>query len=127
MNIPRRRKRERMGVRESSVVRCQGHLKWIRGLECAVAGKMTGRGVPHVCDGRMEAHHVQSFHLTEGGMGMKVGDDKAIPLCSNAHQGIHSNGQATTEAIYQMDFAKLAGALWDASPHGRKYRLGEHQ
>ncbi len=129
MNIPKRRKRERLGVRESSVIRCAGHLKWVRGCECAVAGKITYPAdklvcVPHICSDRIEAAHVRTG--TDGGTSMKPGDNWTLPLCSEAHKRQHQIGERSFEIAYQIDMKAIAAKLWDISPHGRKYR-SEHQ
>lgn len=131
--IPKRRKKPLMGLRESSIVRCQSHLKWVRGHECCVAGKFGTLRAPafgglpaHVCEGRMEAHHLQSYRAIEGGMGLKVGDDKAVPLCSIAHNLIHQIGQSAFSKRYNLNLEHTAAELWLRSPHGQKYRY-EHE
>lgn len=128
MIIPKRKKRARMGLRESSVVRCPGHLKWVRGHECCIAGvpgtmraPNFGGKPPHVCEGKIEAHHLQSYRAIEGGMGMKVGDDKTAPLCGSAHQLIHSIGQMAFEKRYDTNLEHVAAELWVKSPHRSKY------
>lgn len=128
MSFPQRKKRSPMGLRESSVVRCQGHLKYVRGFECCVAGKDAamrapnfGGKPPHVCEGKMEAHHLQSYRAIEGGMGMKVGDDKCVPLCGHAHQLIHTIGQSAFSKRYDVNLEHVAADLWRRSPHRIKY------
>lgn len=118
--IPKRRTRPKMGVRQPDVVRCAGHLKWVRGHECLIAPK--NLSTLHQCSGRIEAHHLQSFRAIEGGMGMKVGDDKCVPLCSNAHRAIHAVGQPAFERSHVLDLERIAAGLWKASPHGRAWR-----
>lgn len=99
---------------------CAGHLKWVRGHECCIAPK--NAAAIHQCSGKMEAHHVQSYRAIEGGMGMKVGDDKVVPLCSNAHWAVHAVGQRAFEIANGVDLEKVAAELWRISPHGVKYR-----
>lgn len=106
----KRRKKQRMGLRESSVVRCPGYLKWLRGCDCILPGKYN-----HKCEGRIEAHHLQSLRAIEGGMGMKVGDNRCVPLCSLAHQEIHSKGQPEFERYYSYfpgDLEDIAEGHW---------------
>ncbi len=124
----RRKKRPKMGLRESSLVRSPGHLKWVRGHECCIAGKQGamrapnfGGTGPHICEGRMEAHHLQSYRAIEGGMGLKVGDDKAVPLCSRAHKLIHDIGQSAFSKRYDLNLEQHAAKLWTASAHRRKW------
>lgn len=113
MSLPKRKKRSRMGLRESSVVRCPGHLKWVRGHECACAGHFIQ------CNGRINAHHVQSYRAIEGGMGMKVGDDRTVSLCALHHADVHNVGQTIFEKTYDVNLEKTAAELWAKSPHRR--------
>lgn len=112
--LPQRRKRIRFGTRKETQVRSPGHLAWVRGHECCVAGK-TG----HVCTGRMEAHHDRQG--TDGAASVKPGDDKAVPLCSGAHMEGDQHGWITFAKKYGIDLAKLAAELWRTSPHRLKY------
>lgn len=116
--LPKRSKRPKMNVRVSSVIKCPGHLKWVRGHECAIEGKMglgpLGTGIGHhVCEGRMEAHHAHS-------RGAGGGDNETVPLCSKGHRNIHDG------CSFDVDLAVIAAALWAASPHRRKWEL-EHE
>lgn len=56
----------------------------------------------------------------DGGMGMKPGDDTAIPLCGDAHAEGHRIGWRTFEARYGVDLDKLAAMYWRLSPHRKK-------
>lgn len=123
MNFLKRLKRPKMGLRESSVVRCPGHLKWVRGFPCVCS---YGNGFAE-CTTRMEAHHLQSFRAIEGGMGMKVGDDKCVPLCSFHHQAIHQLGQPRFETIYNVPLENRAAMFWEKSPHGVRCRQQQTQ
>lgn len=110
MNLPKRRKPERLGVRQEPQIRSAGHLAWIRGHECAVANDE--------CDGRIEAAHVRAG--TDGGLGVKPSDCWAIPLCSNHHGFQHQVGEAAFEKRHKIDMKAIARQLWDRSPHRRK-------
>lgn len=114
MNLLRRRKPEKMGVRESSIVRSDGHLKFVRGFCCAILDK-----AGHQCSGKMHAHHCREG--ADGGTGMKPGDDTAVPLCDLAHAEIHAKGWQTFEAKYGVDLSALATRLWKASAHRLKW------
>ena len=135
--IPKRRTREKMGVRHSSVIRCQGHLAFVRNRMCAINGKTYWGKVPpesdwakldpnmdavyeHDCSNRIEAAHVRIG--TDGGIGMKPSDCWTIPLCSSAHREQHKIGEAPFEKRYGIDMKKIAADLWRISPHGIKYR-----
>lgn len=124
---PQKRKRAKMGVRESSVVRCPSHLKWVRGHECCIAGRFRS-GTPqepqlvgHTCEGRIEAMHVRCG--TNGGTALKPGDEWTIPGCSAAHRYQHQIGEPAFERAYGIDMKAIAIIFWDQSPHGKKYRL----
>lgn len=120
--LPKRKKRERSGIRDDDgPIRCPSHLKWVRGHECCAISK------PIHCEGRIEAHHLQSFRAIEGGMGMKVGDDKAVPLCNFHHWDIHAVGQPLFEKTYRLSLEATAADLWKASPAGHRYRMQQSQ
>lgn len=111
--IPKRRTRPKMGVRQPDKIVCPGHGKYVRGFECALAGKrgIGPLGTPigaHECQGRMEAHHV----TTRGAGG---GDEQLAPLCSLGHRLIHHG------CSFDVDLEKIAADLWKASPHRIKY------
>lgn len=106
--FPKRRKRERMGVRQPSQVRSPSHLAWVRGRMCSIAGK-------HTCSGKSEAAHCRS--MTDGATGMKPGDNWVLPLCSAAHHEQHQIGEEAFERKYRISMRGLAQDTWQASPH----------
>lgn len=123
--IPRRRKKARMGVRQEERVRCEAHLQWVRGHECAVLrheviAAQEGVTPTRPCDGRIEAHHVRVEG--DGTTGRKPGDDKVVALCAGHHTHGHSIGWKTFERIYQRNLTADAADLWRTSPHGIKWR-----
>ena len=125
----KRRKRERFGTRQETRIRCPAHLAWVRGHECAIAGKyfdrdMDGRGRwPHRCEGKVIAAHVRTG--TDGAAGIKPSDCWVIPLCESmtggAHKAQHNWGEATFERRYGIDMKAIAAQLWRASPHRIRY------
>jgi hypothetical protein len=123
--ILKRKQRVKMNVREPSVIRCPSHLKWVRGCECAVSGKLQqlgdGYAKHHTCEGKIEAHHVREGDHGQG-MGQKPDDSTAVPLCSHAHKRGHDIGWQTFEKEWRVNLSSIAEALWKASPHGIKYR-----
>lgn len=112
--IPKRKTRPKMGVRQEPQIRCPGHLAWVRGHECACAGKPNTE-----CVGKIEAAHVRVG--TDGGMSLKPGDNFSIPLCSRHHMAQHQWGEKTFEGHYRINMKQLAADLWQKSPHRAKY------
>ena len=82
------------------------HLQWLRGRPCAV--------VNADCWGRMEAAHVD--HAGGKGVGIKVADYKAVPLCQHHHAELH-RGAKTFEAVHKIDLVAAARAYAAKSPH----------
>ncbi len=113
--IPKRKNRPRMGLKALTVIRCPGHLKWVRGFACSVMGLGD-----HVCSPDIEAAHVRIG--TDGGTGMKPSDCYTIPLCSEAHQEQHMIGEQSFEAKYKISMRKIADNIWLVSPHGIMHR-----
>lgn len=116
--IPRRRKPKKMGVRGEPQVRCPGHLKWVRGHECACSGRVEC-GVVSACSSKIESAHVRTG--TDGGMAIKPGDNWVIPLCSYHHALQHKQGEPGFEKVFRIDMKKIAQDLWFRSPHRKKW------
>lgn len=114
--LPKRRKREKMGLSHRPQVRSVGHLQWIRGHECSIAGRNG-----HVCQGRIEAAHVRTG--TDGGAQLKPSDCFTIPLCALAHKWQSDNGEPAFEARYGIKMRQIADALWARSPHRIKWEI----
>lgn len=113
--IPKRRTKPRMMVRESTIIRSDGHLAWTRGNDCCLMGR-----ADHVCQGKMVAHHHREDH--DGGTGIKPGDDRVIPVCDGGHAEIHNKGSKTTERKHGISFDDVWRGNWKSSPHGQKHR-----
>ena len=114
--IIRRKKHQRSGIRdEDGPIRCDAHLKWVRGLQCAVPDCDTGD--------RIEAAHVRSG--TDGGTGQKPGDNWVVPLCATHHREQHQDGEATfwRRHIGIHDPRIMARDVWVLSPAGKRYRM----
>jgi len=62
----------------------------------------------------IEAAHVRTG--TEGGMGIKPGDDWVISLCSYHHQRQHMIGEAAFERSHGIDMKALAREFAAKSP-----------
>lgn len=109
-----------MAHKDETVVRCTGHLQWIRGHECSIAGRRTSSiGDVHICDGKTQAAHVR--RNGDGGMAMKPGDNRTIPLCHKAHAHQHQIGELAFELLYRINMAEIAAELWRTSLHRRKW------
>ena len=73
------RKRNSPRIAEKSA---PAFLRWLRGRECLAFSP--------ICLGKIEAAHVD--YAGGKGMGTKVADRHAIPLCSAHHRLQHANG-----------------------------------
>ena len=99
-------------ARPSKRVRCPAHLAWVRGFACSVPGCA---GVP------IEAAHVRTG--TDGGTGMKPGDQWVISLCRFHHTIQHAHGEERFELAFGIDMKALAQEFAQKSPHRRKLGL----
>lgn len=113
--LPKKRKKEKMGLRDSAIIRSRQHLVFVRSFVCSIMDKNG-----HVCDGKVEAAHVRT--LTDGGTGLKPSDCFSIPLCSAAHREQHQIGESAFETKYQIKMRAIADKLWSLSKHRLKYQ-----
>ena len=108
MRLPRKRKREHMGVRPEARDYPQ-HREWVRKThECACAGKSP-------CQGKMQAHHVKEN--TGAGTGLKSADWWCVPLCAGHHAEAHNPGWRAFERKYGFSMREMAEGLARISPH----------
>lgn len=96
--------------------RCPRYLQWLRGRRCA----LDGRGG---CGGRIEAAHIDYAGLK--GVGSKVEDKNAIPLCSDHHRSQHAVGWPTFEGNFKFNGLIAAQAYWHAWPGRRAWELAQ--
>lgn len=82
------------------------HLRWIRSLPCLLDGR-------HECEGRIEAAHVD--RAGGKGVGLKVSDQHAVPLCSGAHRSYHS-GPLSFEKKWGLNLVDAAAEYARNSP-----------
>ena len=98
--------------RRDNRVRCPAHLKWVAKHLCVVPG----------CDERdpekIVAHHVRNG--TDGGMGMKPGDQWVVSLSHKHHVELHNIGQDTFEKRYDIDLLALAEEFWRKDHRARQ-------
>lgn len=87
-----------------------GFLKYVRGRECVFVG--TGH-----CEGKIEAAHLD--FAGDKGMGTKVSDKFAVPMCSAHHRLQHAIGWQSFMAAMLTNEKQLldaAGFLWARWP-----------
>lgn len=94
---PRRRNSPRPAEKSA-----KGFLQWLRGRPCLCEGM--------ACMGQMEAAHVD--FAGGKGVGTKVADKFAIPLCSSHHMRQHSWGWTRFQKTYGIDALAAAEAYW---------------
>lgn len=97
-------------------LRCPPHLAWVRKHACCVPG----------CFGTdIEAAHVRQG--TDGGIGLKPGDEWVISLCRHDHQLQHRHGEDWLEQTFRIDMKALAREFAAASPALRRMRAKEQR
>lgn len=101
-----RRKPSRSGIERAAQRTFPRHRQWVRGFQCAVQNDD--------CGGDIECAHVRSG--TNGGMGLKPGDEWCIPLCRDHHHEQHTIGEMAFEKLYGIDMKVLARGLARNSP-----------
>jgi hypothetical protein len=115
--LPKKRKKEKMGLRVRPQWRSSSYLRFIRSLECVLAHKPG-----HECVGPIEAMHVRTG--TDCGLGVKPSDYWTIPGCAiGAHKWQSDHGEPAFEKKWGIDMKQIAEAIWKRSPHYRKWLL----
>ncbi len=82
-------------------------LQWLRGRPCFLAESRE-------CEGGIEAAHVD--HAGGKGMGTKVADRHAIPLCAGHHRAQHVMGWQSFEEAYVFGAVGVAASYWGRWP-----------
>lgn len=82
-------------------------LKWLRGRPCHLQGYSA-------CFGKVRACHVDP--AGGKGIGAKVADRHAIPMCDGHHDEQHQRGWATFQALYAFDAVAVAAEFWRLWP-----------
>lgn len=75
------------------LVRDRKYLDFLRLLPCYICGCQ---------DGTVVGHHLKCSR--SGGMGIKPGDNYAIPLCHRHHREVHDSGELSTFLKYNCYF-----------------------
>ena len=87
----------------------KSYHQWLRGRPCAADGY-------GLCEGALQAAHVD--HAGGKGMGLKVADRHAIPLCAGHHARQHNHGWKTfeSECLGGKSAVAMSDAYWSAWP-----------
>lgn len=88
---------------------CPAFLQWLRGRNCYI-----GLGREQTCSGKIQAAHVD--YAGGKGMGTKVADHDAVPICDEHHAEQHRTGWKTFEAKYNVHCDLAAATYWRAWP-----------
>jgi hypothetical protein len=109
--------------------RCEPFLQWLRGRPCFISLQDSS----HKCWGKVRACHFDPWgksaetHHQGKGMGTKVADQAAMPMCDGAHSEQHNIGWQTFQRKYQFDGRDVVTAYWtewlDGTPMGAKWKL----
>lgn len=87
--------------------RCEPYLKWLRGRQCFIAVHVPG----HVCSGKVRACHFDPWG--DKGMGTKVSDQAAMPMCDGAHaEQTDILGWPKFQRKYEFDGRDVVMAYW---------------
>lgn len=82
-------------------------LQWLRGRECLIAKK-------HDCAGKICAAHFDQWG--DKGIGTKVSDRAALPLCALGHDEQHRIGWTSFQLKYQFNGFDVVERYWRAWP-----------
>jgi len=89
------------------MIRSKKHKRFVNWLPCAARSEY--------CEGNTEAAHIRM--ASDGGMGMKPGDDNIVPLCRRHHEMQHQQGEHPFWLNHPCKGRPhpLASALWLSS------------
>lgn len=110
---PKRRRRERMNVREPSVIRCPAYREWIKEQRCILTGMP-----PNEFEG------VDPCHLGTAGKGLKSGDDEILPVRHSLHVQGHNGGEISMfrkhlpDAVLRQALRALAREMYQEWKEG---------
>ena len=104
-------------MRLSFIIRDAGHLAFIRSLPCIVCAREPSQAA-HVRVGGTDG---------KGGVGMKPGDNRTVPLCHDHHAEQHSVGERTFWERLDIDPLMLANELFSATGDDHQGREIVHQ
>ena len=113
VSVPKKRKKESMGVRQVEKRESARHRKFVRSRECIAHGAF---GI--FCEGPIQFCHVRSG-LPQGeqsGVSQKPHDAFGFPACAYHHKRQHDMGEASFEQLYGVNLLETALALSLQSP-----------
>ena len=87
--------------------RCDPYLGWLRKRPCFLSVHAPGR---HICGGKVRACHFDPWG--DKGVGTKVSDQAAFPMCDDAHAEQHLTGWDTFQANWGFDGRDVVTAYW---------------
>jgi len=100
--------------------RCEPYLRWLRGLPCFIS--LQDR--THVCEGKVRACHFDPWG--DKGMGTKVSDQAAMPMCDGAHaEQTDTLGWPKFQRKYAFDGRDVVTAYWTEWLKTQRGRLWE--
>jgi hypothetical protein len=92
-----------LAISEPKRIRCKEHLRYVASQPCVICGRSPSH-----------AHHVR--YAQRRGLGIKVSDEFAVPLCATHHHQLHNT---TKEREWwqerKIDPLMIAGRLWRES------------
>ena len=92
-----------LAISEAKRIRCKEHLRYVASQPCVICGRSPSH-----------AHHVK--YAQRRGLGIKVSDEFAVPLCATHHHQLHNT---TKEREWwqerKIDPLMIAGTLWRES------------
>lgn len=80
-------------------------LQWLRGRPCLIGG---------TCAGKIEAAHVDG--AGDKGIGTKVSDRFAVPMCSAHHAESHMAGAKTFQSRHCVNLLEASRIYWSKWP-----------
>lgn len=120
MNLPKRKERPRLGVKEPQR-EYPAHRAWVRLHGCIVPG----------CDRLpIECAHIRKGVPADeaGGVGIKPHDRWCVSMCGGPgghHAEQHTLGEKTFASKYGLDLVALAREFARQSPHRAKWEASE--
>lgn len=99
--------RKQNSHRADQYKRCEPYLAWLRKRVCFISLQCPA----HECTGKVRACHYDPWG--DKGMGTKVSDNAALPMCDGAHaEQTDQLGWPKFEAKYKFDGRHVVSAYW---------------
>jgi hypothetical protein len=102
-NARRKVDKSALTISEPKRIRCKEHLRYVASQPCLICGRSPSH-----------AHHVR--YAQPRGLGIKVSDEFAVPLCTIHHRQIHTTlKEEEWWRERKVDPLTVAGDLWKTS------------